>query len=216
MIYAIAAALVLVLDQAVKFWTTKNIVLGAVGEECKQLISGVIHMTNVHNRGAAFSILENSRWVLVGVSAVFIIGIVVLISQEIIRTRFGKWTAVLVMAGALGNCIDRVLWGYVVDMFELEVSAFNFAFPVFNVADIFITVCGILFCIHVIVHREPEAAQPAAVQAGRRKQTGRDPSAPLPHRQHRSLEEEMRPANPDDPFAEPQPTEETAPVDEVA
>ncbi len=158
MLYAIVAALVLILDQAVKLWTTKNIVPLATGGECVELIPGVLHMTNVQNTGAAFSILANARWLLVVVSLVFIIGIIILISSDIISTKFGRWTAVLVMAGALGNAIDRVFYGYVVDMFEIEL--FNFA--VFNVADIFITVCGILFCIHVILYREPAEVAAAA------------------------------------------------------
>lgn len=239
MIYAIAAALVLVLDQAVKFWTTKTIPLNAMGDECVQLIPNVLHMTNIHNTGAAFSILRDSRWLLVGVSAVFIILILILISQEIIHTKFGKWTSVLVMAGAVGNCIDRIIYGHVVDMLELEV----FSFPVFNVADVFITVCGILFCIHVIFYNDPaapakaaalrrerglppveEEPEPAPVRRGRkarnvqheetdeeaaprpsRRKAKDDPYSAIPHRErsaHRTLEEEMRPADPGDPFKE--------------
>jgi signal peptidase II len=156
-IYAIAVVLVLILDQAVKFWTTKNILLDAVGDNCVELIRGVVHMTNVHNYGAAFSILQNARWLLIVITAVFVIGIIVLLNQEIIHTKFGKWAAVGLLAGALGNCIDRVLYGYVVDMFEFEF----FTFPVFNVADIFITVFGVLFIIHVIFHNEPEAVKKA-------------------------------------------------------
>ncbi len=223
MIYAIAAALVLVLDQAVKFWTTKTIPLDAVGDQCVQLIPNVLHVTNIHNTGAAFSILQNSRWLLVGVSAAFIILILILISQEIIHTKFGKWTSVLVMAGAMGNCIDRIIYGHVVDMLELEV----FTFPVFNVADIFITVCGILFCIHVIFYNDPAAAAKAAAQRRERglppeeeeeprqapARRGRkakakeqdDRYAAIPHRErsaHRTLAEETRPADPEDPFKE--------------
>ena len=250
MLYTIVAVLVLVLDQAVKFWTVKTIPPMAADGATVSLIPGVLHMTNVQNNGAAFSILADQRWLLVGVSAVFIIGIIVLISMDIIHTKFGRWTAVLVMAGALGNCIDRVLYGYVVDMFEFEL----FSFAVFNVADIFITVCGILFCIHVIIYREPieeynavprkskksrrrrdepeddyddvyedeyddydayedeeEEVRPsrhAAKSGGRApaKTKGKvkeDPYANIPRRgQHRSLEDELRLENPDDPFAE--------------
>ncbi len=229
MLYAIVAVLVLVLDQAVKFWTVNNIAPMAVGGETVSLIPGVLHMTNVQNNGAAFSIMAEQRWLLIGVSALFIIAIIVLISMDIIHTKFGRWTAVLVMAGALGNCIDRALYGYVVDMFEFEMVTF----AVFNVADIFITVCGILFCIHVIVYREPEevrtavppkagrrtkapepeeyyddepAPQPQRRQGGRvRAREKEDPYANIPHRDrnaHRTLADELAPADPDDPFAE--------------
>ena len=249
MIYAIVSALVLILDQAVKLWTTKNIVPMAIGDECVELIPGVLHMTNVQNTGAAFSILANAKWLLIGVSALFIIVIIVLINTEIIRTKFGRWTSVLVAAGALGNCIDRVLFGYVVDMFEFEI----FSFAVFNVADIFITVCGILFCLHVIIYRDPmelpkeekrrpakarrrqprrseldmeeeeyygdeeydqeyeHEPEPEPAKTSRRaarqaaKQAREDMYAAIPHRdrgEHRSLADELRPADPDDPFAE--------------
>ncbi len=247
MIYAIAAVVVLILDQAVKYWTINHIPLNAMGEQCVSLIPGVLHMTNVQNTGAAFSILANAKWLLIGVSALFIIAIIVLINTEIIRTKFGRWTSVLVAAGALGNCIDRVLFGYVVDMFEFEI----FSFAVFNVADIFITVCGLLFCIHVIVYRDPmelpkeEKRRPAKAKPARRRQPRRseldmeeaayyeddqpmdepapeqsqgrraakqaarqvkdDRYAAIPHRdrgEHRSLADELRPADPDDPFAE--------------
>lgn len=151
MIYSIAAVLAMILDQAVKYFTIKHIPLNAVGDQCIPLIPGVLHMTNVRNTGAAFSIFPNARLVLIGISAAFIIAIVLLINSEIIHTRFGRWTASLVAAGALANCIDRVLFGYVVDMFEFEL----FSFAVFNVADIFITVCGLLFCVHVIIYRDP-------------------------------------------------------------
>jgi len=72
-IYAIVAVLVLIADQAVKLWTTKNILLGAVGDECARLIPGFVHMTNVHNYGAAFSILQNARWPLVIVTVIFVV-----------------------------------------------------------------------------------------------------------------------------------------------
>ena len=192
MIYAIVAVLVLIADQAMKFWTTKNIFLGDVIE----FIPGVLNLTNIHNYGAAFSILQNARWFLVGVTILFIVVIIVLMTQEIIYTKMGRWTMTFILAGAIGNCIDRMLYGYVVDMFEF---AF-FSFPVFNVADIFITVFGILFCIWVIVHNEPEevkaANEPAFMRRRReaREQKAKDdPYAAVPKRgEHKSLEEELR------------------------
>ncbi len=203
MIYAIVTVLVLIADQAVKYWTTKNIVLDAVGADCKPIIGGVIHMTNVHNAGAAFGILQNQRWPLAVVAALFVVLIIVLINKEIIHTGFGRWTAVLVMAGALGNCIDRVLYGYVVDMFEVEL----FHFGIFNVADIFITVCGILFCIHLIFYNEPEAVKQAnEPEFMRRRREAREakeaPYAAIPRRGKHTTPEEDIAAGPDDPFGD--------------
>lgn len=202
MIYAIAAVLVLIADQAMKFWTTKNIYLGDVTE----FIPGVLDLTNIHNYGAAFSILQNARWLLVAVTLVFIVVIIVLMTQEIIYTKMGRWTMTFILAGAIGNCIDRMLYGYVVDMFEF--AFFNF--PVFNVADIFITVFGILFCIHVILHNEPEevkaANEPAFVRRrreAREAKTQNDPYAAIPRRgEHKSLEEEFGVSEEDELFAD--------------
>lgn len=203
MIYAIVTVLVLIADQAVKLWTTKNILLNAVGADCRTLIDGVIHMTNVHNYGAAFGILQNNRWPLAIVAALFAILIVVLINREYIHTRFGRWTAVLVLAGALGNCIDRVLYGYVVDMFEIEL----FRFAVFNVADIFITVCGVLFCIHLALYNEPEevkrANEPAFMRRRREERAAREePYANIPRRGEHTTPQQDIAAGEDDPFAE--------------
>ena len=204
MIYAIVVVLVLIADQAVKYWTTSHIVLGAVGPDCVKLIDGVVHMTNVHNYGAAFGIFQNARWPLTIISLVFVIAIIILINREIIHTKFGRWTAVLIVAGALGNCIDRLLYGYVVDMFEVEF----FHFAVFNVADIFITVCGILFCIHLILHNEPEAVkqanEPEFMRRIREEKEAKEaPFANIPHRgEHVSLEEELRGGEEENPFAD--------------
>lgn len=202
MIYAIAAVLVLIVDQAVKFWTTKNIPLN----EIVDFIPGVLRLTNIHNYGAAFNILQNARWFLIAITFVFIIGIIVLMTQEVIHTKFGRWTMTMILAGAIGNCIDRMLYGYVVDMFEFEF----FTFPVFNVADIFITVFGILFCIHVVLHNEPEEVKAANEPAFmRRRREARETAAMeetyvvVPKRgEHKSLEEELRAENPDDLFGE--------------
>ena len=204
MLYAIAVVLVLLADQGVKYWTTKNIVLNAVGADCVSLIDGVVHMTNIHNSGAAFGVLQDARWPLTIVSAVFVVVIIILISKEIIHTPFARWMAVLIVAGALGNCIDRLLYGYVVDMFEVEF--FNFA--VFNVADIFITVGGVLFCLHLIFHREPEAVrranEPEFVR--RRREEREAKAAPYdaipPRGEHRTLAEELRRREGEDIFGE--------------
>ena len=215
MIYAIATVLVLIADQAVKFWTTKNVILSATGADYVEFIPGFMHLTNVHNFGAAFNILQNARWPLVVLSLLFVIAIIILINRELIHTHFGRWTAVMVMAGALGNCIDRMLYGYVVDMFEFEF----FTFPVFNVADIFITVSGILFCIHVLLYKEPDEVREAnessfarrireqrqaKVEAKRREKAEKDALYDrIPKRgEHKTLAEELRAIDPDDPFAE--------------
>ena len=168
MLYAIVAVLSLIVDQAVKYWTTANIVLNT-GE--KELIPGFIHLVNVHNDGAAFSILEGKRWFFVLLCVVFVAAVIVLLAKNIIKSAPARWTAVLVVAGAVGNCIDRIISGYVVDMFEFEFLIFGWQFPVFNVADILITVCGILFCIFFLM-------EPVEKKSGATEMPAKAPAAP--------------------------------------
>jgi len=157
MMYAIVAVIALILDQAVKYWTTVNI---AVDSGSAKLIPGVIHLANVHNTGAAFSFLEGARWLFVVLCILFVAIVVYVLVKDIIRQPLARWMAVLVSAGAIGNCIDRIVCGYVVDMFEFDFKIFNRAFPVFNVADIFITLGAIIFCVCILLEKTEPGAQP--------------------------------------------------------
>ena len=147
MLYAIVAVIILIIDQAVKYWTTLNIPLNS---EPSSFIPGLIELNNVHNKGAAFGILSDARWFFIILTVVFVVVVVYLLSKNIIKGKLGRWMLVLVMAGGIGNCIDRVINGYVVDMFNFQFMEF----AVFNVADIFITVSGVIFCLYLIFHKE--------------------------------------------------------------
>jgi len=149
MIYAIVVVLVLIADQGMKYYTVSNIALNT-GEV--PLIDGLVHLAHVHNYGAAFSIMQNTRWLLVALTAVFIAVVIYALCAEYIQGPLGRWSAVLVLAGALGNGIDRLFIGYVVDMIEVEFMSF----PVFNIADIFVTCAGIAFCFYIVFHKSPE------------------------------------------------------------
>jgi len=129
------------LDQITKYLVVQQIPLhGTV-----PVWDGVFHLTYTQNTGAAFSSLEGQHWLFALVLLVFM-GFII---WEFPKKRMGfttleRWMVVAIFAGGLGNMIDRVRLGYVVDM--IEVDFMNFA--VFNVADIFIT-CG---CFLLIVH----------------------------------------------------------------
>ncbi len=156
MLYAIVAVIVLILDQAMKYWANVNLAEGAVSK----LIPGVLHLTRVHNTGAAFSLFSNGegRWLFVALAVIVSITIVVLLSRNVVQGKLGRWSLIFIVAGALGNAIDRAINGYVVDMFHFPFALpfIKKEFPVFNVADIFITVFGIVFCVYVLLHKEPE------------------------------------------------------------
>jgi signal peptidase II len=162
MLYAIVAALILILDQGLKYWTVQNL---ALNEGTAVLIPGILQLTHVRNTGGAFGLFPGGRWLFLALLAVFCAAVVYMLAKKLIGGSFGRWMAVLVMAGALGNGIDRAIYGYVVDMIEFEFVGW---FPVCNVADCFITVCGILFCLYVLFYRRPEpAGGRSAKQAGR-------------------------------------------------
>lgn len=160
--YAIVAILILIADQGLKYWVTVNIPLdtGHV-----TLIPGVLELTNIHNNGAAFSMLEHApHWIFIIFTLVFAAIAVFCLRRNVVHGKVGRWSVVLVLAGAVGNCIDRILSGYVVDMFNLLFVRF----AVFNLADVFIVVAGITLCLHVIFYRGDDGADDAAPKTARR------------------------------------------------
>ena len=138
---ALFALLVVAADQITKFITIANIPLyGDV-----PFLPGFLQFTYVQNTGAAYSALQGMRWLFVGIFVV----LTALLLWEYFKARlpfttFERWCIAAIYGGGLGNVIDRVRLGYVVDMIETQFIEF----PIFNVADCFIT-CG---CILLIVH----------------------------------------------------------------
>ena len=137
---ALFVAAVTVADQITKWLVVENIPLyGQV-----DAIPGLFHFTYVQNTGAAFSSFQGMQWLFALVFLAFTVAIIWEFSKKRLPfTDFERWLMVAVYAGGLGNMIDRVRLGYVVDM--IAVDFMNFA--VFNVADCFIT-CG---CIAMII-----------------------------------------------------------------
>lgn len=200
--YAIVAILILIADQGLKYWVTVNIALdtGHV-----TLIPGVLELTNIHNNGAAFSMLEHApHWIFIIFTLVFAAIAVFCLRRNVVHGKVGRWSVVLVLAGAVGNCIDRILSGYVVDMFN-----FLFVrFAVFNLADVFIVVAGITLCLHVIFYRGDDGAAAAAPKTARRQRTGAAHDAPKARRLH--LPARRRPSAAPEASAKPAPNAEPA------
>lgn len=138
---ALFAAGIVAADQFTKYLTVDTIPLHGMMPG----IDGLFHLTYVQNPGAAFSSFEGMQWLFALVFLVFT-GFLVwaLLSLTMGFSAFEYWCLVAVWAGGLGNMIDRLRFSYVVDMIELDFMQF----PVFNVADCFVT-CG---CIALIVH----------------------------------------------------------------
>ena len=150
MLYSIVGMLVVIIDQAVKFWVQNTL----FGSDIVKFIPGVVSLVNVHNSGAAFGILSgsNARIYFIIVTGIFCLLVVLALATNFVTGRLARWSLVMVAAGGIGNMIDRILYGYVQDMFKVEL--FNFA--IFNVADIFITVFAILFAICMIFEKPEE------------------------------------------------------------
>ena len=143
MLYACMALLAVVLvaaDQLSKLWVVANIPLHTQ----IQAIPGLFHLTYVQNTGAAWSSFQGMIWLFALIFAVFT-GLIIweFSKKRMPFTTFERWCIAVVFAGGLGNMIDRLRLGYVVDMIEVEFMNF----PVFNLADCFIC-CG---CIVLMI-----------------------------------------------------------------
>ncbi len=141
-VYALIAIVITAADQLIKFWIQGNVALG----DTFYTIPRIADFVFVKNTGAAFSILSGKVSVLSVVSAVFCICIIVYFIVKRPKNPLLCTSLALVFSGALGNAIDRIAHGYVVDF--ISVSFMNF--PVFNIADIAITVGAVLIVVYEV------------------------------------------------------------------
>ncbi|CYW15739.1 signal peptidase II [Streptococcus suis] len=139
--FPILAAVLIAVDQIVKAWTVANIELDTV----EPFLPGFMSLAYLRNYGAAWSILQNQQWFFTIVTIVAVTGLIWYYVKQIKGNLWTLFSLALMIAGALGNFIDRLRLGYVVDMFHLDFISF----PVFNVADMCLNVgVGILLiCI---------------------------------------------------------------------
>ena len=138
------AAAAVAADQLSKFLTVQNIPLYSEID----VIPGLFHLTHARNTGAAFSMLEGQQWLFALIFAIFTLLLLYELWKNTLNLApFERWCAVAVWAGGLGNMIDRLRLGYVIDMIEVEFIHF----PVFNVADCFITCGAVLFIAHMLL-----------------------------------------------------------------
>ena len=135
MLYFALAAVLVVLDQLVKYLVSTYIPVGG----SVPFLPYIMDLTYVKNTGCAFSLLEEHTWLLTLVSAVMSVLLGTAIAKGFFKHPLGKVTLSLLLAGAVGNFIDRALYGYVIDMFR----TLFMEFAVFNVADICVVVGGI-------------------------------------------------------------------------
>lgn len=142
--------IVLLLDQLTKFLVTKYLLLN----NPVPVIKGIFYLTLVHNRGAAFGILRNQVPLFIGTSVLAIILIFINLKSEKKEHVFSliNFALSLILAGGIGNLIDRVIFGHVIDFLDFRV------WPVFNIADSAITAGAILLGWSLLTAKDKTAA----------------------------------------------------------
>jgi len=149
MLYILYLLLIVVLvsiDQFSKYLIVSNV---ALDTKDIVLVKNFFNITYVRNYGAGFSILQNQRLFLVLVSFVAVIVVAYLLVKSKNNETISRICYLLIIGGAIGNMIDRLLIGYVVDF--LDFNIFGYDFPVFNLADCFITIgCFLLMFVTLL------------------------------------------------------------------
>lgn len=139
-LWLLLAAFIVLADQILKILVSSNMELF----ESFTLVPYLFNITYVQNKGAAFSIFSNYTWVLAIISLIFSAVLLIYIIVKKPKHKLLMLSLIMIFAGALGNAIDRIFLGYVIDYIE---TAF-IDFPIFNLADISITVGAVLLIVY--------------------------------------------------------------------
>ncbi len=145
----ISILLLILLDQAVKGYVVKEIPLGGM----RRFIPKVVSLTYLKNSGAAFSMLENQQWFFTIITLIAMGAAFVYLYRHIKGSIWLLLGLTLIISGGIGNFIDRLRQGFVVDMFHLDFM--NFA--IFNVADIYLTIGVGLLLIYLLREESHES-----------------------------------------------------------
>ena len=140
-IYIIFSIVIIAADRISKIFAEK-----LMGEAAKNVITGVISFSYTENTGAAFSILSGMTWLLSAISVIFCVGVIVYWMVKKPVSKLLCTSLAMIFAGALANAADRIFYGYVIDFIKLDFINF----PIFNIADIAITIGAVLLMIYVI------------------------------------------------------------------
>ena len=145
LLYLILSILFVIADQVVKMWIVNNFSL----HEGMEFIKGIVSILYVRNTGAAWGMFEGKMFFFYLITAVAVGTLLYLMFKEKGKSKFLLTAYSLILAGAVGNFIDRIRLGYVVDMFKFEFIDF----PIFNVADICLTI-GVIFLFYYVIFKE--------------------------------------------------------------
>lgn len=160
MIILLIAAIIIFIgaDQLVKHWAVES--LKPVGNMDFLRIGDfeILDLTYLENRGAIFGSMAGQRWFLIGLTSILILAAAVIMFRTVKKSKFISVICALFVAGGIGNLIDRIRYGFVVDMFDIQL----FRFAVFNVADIFITVAEGMMVVYLLLEIKKDMAKKKA------------------------------------------------------
>lgn len=144
MLWIIIGLAAIVTDRLSKYYVSQNLRVG----QGIPVITDIFHITYQRNTGAAFSILEGHTKLLAVFTLIILTAFIIYMFVKKPESKLLKLSAALITGGALGNLIDRIRLGYVIDFFD-----FCFInFPVFNIADCCVVVGAGLMCIYILKH----------------------------------------------------------------
>ena len=141
---SLSFVLILIFDQITKYYISTNFVLG----ESADFLNGFIDLIYIHNRGAAWGIMQGKTWLLIAITFIMLLACIVFLIKSG-KNKLLLWAITLILSGGIGNMIDRIFRdGNVVDFLHFE---FWPTFPIFNVADCAVVLgAGILILYFII------------------------------------------------------------------
>ncbi|NJP36432.1 signal peptidase II [Alkalicoccus luteus] len=148
MIYYVIAAVIIGADQLTKWLVIDRMEIG----QSIEIIEGFLYLTSHRNAGAAFGILQGQMW-LFYIATVVVVGVIIYMIQA--KLDGSRWYGIalgLILGGAIGNFIDRVYAGAVVDFIDVYIFTYNF--PIFNVADSALVTGVIMVILHVFIEEK--------------------------------------------------------------
>lgn len=147
MLFVIGVFFITLLDQVSKIWVQRNMDL----MESIPVIKGIFHLTYIHNPDSAFGLLKFPNTVFVIVGIVVIIFIVFILRKKIAqKNRMVFFSLMFILGGSLGNMIDRLRVGSVIDFLDFRI------WPIFNIADSALNIGLFLLIVHFLLHKEDE------------------------------------------------------------
>ena len=142
-IWILLTSLIVFVDQITKYIVVSNMNL----YDIIPVIKGFFNLHFVLNEGAGLGMLANARWVFMTFTTIVIIAVIFLLLKNYFDNIIAYLSLIFILAGGIGNMIDRVFLGKVIDFFQFQIKFFDF---IFNVADVFITFGTIMFIIYYL------------------------------------------------------------------